>query len=898
MSRPWLLCLLLLLLPFTAARAQDVWVAGAVTSQWGVNCAIVGQPRGEVMLQSFSNWLRRTDRSAPQTGDVSYVALVMSVPGLNCDANSAVAVEPELHLPPGATLAISATTPVRCYHRVGSGSGNPVAFSGTQLGILGAGNVRVGPRCPDGQGGGQGMPFQIGAVQGSQGGLSLGLQVLVRSTRLEVQVPLRFARALNPAVDRVRFSTTGLTSLGTGWNPNTGLLTGSATANSDVGIDVPYRPLFTSLLAGGIGAASAMVSGEVAHFFTAGTVFVDHGPTAAYGNSINAGNMPASAQAAMVTSTLTGLPAMSTVHWRLRLVTALGTFTSADQVFSTTPAAAVQLTVARAGSGSGTVTSTPAGISCGAVCTAGFAAGTAVNLAASPAAGSVFAGWSGACSGLGACVVTLSAARSVTATFAPAPTSFPLDVAVFGTGTGSVGSQPAGVNCGTTCTAQFPAGSRVTLTALPSAQSAFLRWSGPCAGNIGGPVCTVTMDQARSVGAQFSTALSFGSLVLETQGLPAGAVASLRIEGPGGFEMRRTLPAGVGQSLSDLLVGTYTMAAASVVVGGTTYNPSPALQSFALGPGSTTARVLFAPAAAGSQVLNVALAGAGSGSVTSTPAGITCGSACSTALASGAHVLLDASAAAGSAFSGWTGDCQGAASCRVTMSAARSVTAHFGQAAPSMAVARSPNSPADALHSKGQANVPVLAFTINPSQATLLQQLVFQAGGTGRDELDLLAVRLYADTNGNGLIDAGEPQLASGRPTVNDGAVTLQLSTPRQLNTGVQSFVVALDLNTTIALAPSPEDIRLVGANTHVAWALAPLLPLVPLPLLALCLRQRRRLRGGVLLLALATSACSLGPNVLVVTRTYQLTLTAVGASGMPVVTGLPLAGATIRVLP
>jgi hypothetical protein len=898
MSRPWPLCLLLLLLPFTEARAQDEWVPGTITSQWGVNCAIVGQTRGEVMLQSASSWLRRVDLSAPQTGDVSYVSLVMSVPGLNCDANSAVAVEPELHLPPGATLAISANTPVRCYHRVGNGTGTPTAFSGTQLGITGAGNVRVGPRCPDGLGGGLGTPFQVGALQGSQGGRSLGPQVLVRSTLLEVQVPLRFARALNPAVDRVRFSTTGLTPLGTGWNSSTGMLTGSATANPDVGIGVPYRPLFNSLVAGGISAGGANVSGAVSHFFTAGTVFVDHGPTAAYGNSINAGSVPATAEAATASVPLTGLPAASTVHWRLRLVTALGTFISADQVFSTTPAAAVPLTVARAGSGSGTVTSTPAGISCGAVCSAGFAAGTAVNLAASPAAGSVFAGWGGACSGLGACVVTLSAARTVSATFAPAPTSFPLDVTVFGTGTGSVGSQPAGVNCGTTCTAQFPTGSRVTLTALPSAQSAFLRWSGPCAGIIGGPVCTVTMDQARSVGAQFGTALSFGSLVLETQGLPAGAVASLRIEGPGGLEMRRALPAGVGQSLSDLVVGSYTMAAASVVFGGTTYNPSPALQSFTLGPGTTAARVLFAPAAAGSQALNVALAGAGSGSVTSTPAGITCGTACSATLASGAHVILDASAAAGSAFSGWTGHCQGTASCRVTMSAARSVTAHFGQAAPSMAVARSANSPADALQFKGQANVPVVAFTINPSQATLLQQVVLQSGGTGRDELDLLAVRLYADTNGNGLIDAGEPQLASGRPTVDDGAVTLQLSTPRQLNPGVQSFVAALDLNTTIAAAPRPTDTWLAGASPHVAWALVPLMPLMPLPLLALCLRQRRRLRWGVLLLALATSACNLGPNVLVLTRTYQLTLTAVGASGMPVVTGLPLAGATIRVVP
>ena len=73
------------------------------------------------------------------------------------------------------------------------------------------------------------------------------------------------------------------------------------------------------------------------------------------------------------------------------------------------------LTVTR--SGSGTVTSSPAGISCGATCTASFSSGTAVTLTATPAAGSTFGGWSGACSGTGACQVTMSAARAVTATF-------------------------------------------------------------------------------------------------------------------------------------------------------------------------------------------------------------------------------------------------------------------------------------------------------------------------------------------------------------------------------------------------------------------------------------------------------------------------------------------------
>jgi uncharacterized repeat protein (TIGR02543 family) len=75
------------------------------------------------------------------------------------------------------------------------------------------------------------------------------------------------------------------------------------------------------------------------------------------------------------------------------------------------------LGVTKSGTGSGTVASNPSGISCGAACSASFASGTSVTLSATPASGSTFEGWAGACTGTGACVTTMSAARSVTATF-------------------------------------------------------------------------------------------------------------------------------------------------------------------------------------------------------------------------------------------------------------------------------------------------------------------------------------------------------------------------------------------------------------------------------------------------------------------------------------------------
>ena len=70
------------------------------------------------------------------------------------------------------------------------------------------------------------------------------------------------------------------------------------------------------------------------------------------------------------------------------------------------------LTVTRAGTGTGGVSSSPAGIDCGADCSEIYDSGTVVTLTAAASAGSTFAGWSGACSGSGACVVTMAPPRT------------------------------------------------------------------------------------------------------------------------------------------------------------------------------------------------------------------------------------------------------------------------------------------------------------------------------------------------------------------------------------------------------------------------------------------------------------------------------------------------------
>lgn len=79
------------------------------------------------------------------------------------------------------------------------------------------------------------------------------------------------------------------------------------------------------------------------------------------------------------------------------------------------------LKVAREGEGQGGVTSTPAGIDCGTDCVQTFPANSSVQLVAEPDAGSVFAGWSGDCTGTDPCVLTMDGPKTVHATFSPAP---------------------------------------------------------------------------------------------------------------------------------------------------------------------------------------------------------------------------------------------------------------------------------------------------------------------------------------------------------------------------------------------------------------------------------------------------------------------------------------------
>ena len=178
-----------------------------------------------------------------------------------------------------------------------------------------------------------------------------------------------------------------------------------------------------------------------------------------------------------------------------------------DQTVTATFALRPALAVTRSGGGTGTVTSNSMGIDCGADCSEYYAAATTVTLTAAAAADSTFIGWTGACTGTGACQLTVDQVRNVNAQFELRRT---LTLARNGNGAGSVTSSPAGIDCGADCTETYDANTVVRLTAAPAAASAFNGWSGGgCSGSA--LTCDVTMNDVQTVTAAFRSTASSSS---------------------------------------------------------------------------------------------------------------------------------------------------------------------------------------------------------------------------------------------------------------------------------------------------------------------------------------------------------------------------------------------------
>ena len=885
-----------------AASAQSTqWISGSITQMSGTNCSIIGNSYTEPMLNGVASYLRFTDSSAPKTGDSTYVSVLMTVPGLNCNPDSSVAVIPALVLPQGASLNITAQTPVRCFYKI-----NNLAFTqftGTQIGGFsqqGTG-FRVGPICPDGQGGGVGTPFQIGP-SGTYGGLALGIQYLPRTSWLEIQVPIKFEKELLGAGgpnggDKLKyiFDTVGL-------SPNP--------ASAETFINVPYRAVINyPTPATSITASSAQLNAELFSYFKGGTAFFDYGTTTAYGSSVSQ-NIASTLLGYNVFNDVTGLTPGTTYNYRLRYVTASGTFTGANRTFTTSAAQNQTLTVTKSGTGTGTVSSNPAGINCGATCSASFTASSSVTLTATPTSGSSFAGWSGGvCTGTGACVVAMNATQSVTASFTAAPPP-------------QVGSLTLTVN-------GLPAGSSATLGLTGpggfSSSPTLLTGTGQNLSDIAVGSYAVTAPNVTVVNAVYTPNAPFQSatvtaggnatinvvysavapqtfaLTVSKAGTGSGGVSST----PAGLACGATCTANFASGSSVTLTAAPLSGSSFTGWGGACSGSGSTCTVTMSAAQNVTASFATTPPAPTNFALTVTKSGTGTGSISSNPGGIACGATCVANFGQASSVTLTATPASGSSFAGWGGACSGSGACVVTMSAAQGVTATLTLNAPTPPAPPSPpappappaappaslgkpvTSPASLNANKGSSNVGALALElgVGSSSTVTLQALSLSASGTGNDLLDITGVKVYVDANGNGVVDAGETALAQGTFNGNDGAVALNLASPRVFAANSNTkLLVTLDFNSSLAQTSFKLALGSAALVLLLGW------------------RSKKRLAVvGLLALTVTINACRTEPVIPPTgSSTYAVSLTGISlkdSSGANIsVSSLPIAGTTITV--
>ena len=206
------------------------------------------------------------------------------------------------------------------------------------------------------------------------------------------------------------------------------------------------------------------------------------------------------------------------------------------------PAAATvsrTVTITGIGTGSGVVTSSPAGINCAITagvaaatgCKAGFADGSIVTLTAVPKAGHSFERWYGSCSGRSTCRLTMTADRATQVRFLKGPFTVGISGGSSGAGSGTVKTQagltPA-INCtitngtaaATGCSGVYAAYTAITLTATPAAGFVFTGWGTPCSGT---GTCQYAAIKTRTISATFAPA---GSSTAATKGKWGAAFAT------------------------------------------------------------------------------------------------------------------------------------------------------------------------------------------------------------------------------------------------------------------------------------------------------------------------------------------------------------------------------------
>jgi hypothetical protein len=306
--------------------------------------------------------------------------------------------------------------------------------------------------------------------------------------------------------------------------------------------------------------------------------------------------------------------------------------------------------------GAGTIASSDADIKCGATCIHLYPKGSAVKLTATAGAGAAFTQWLGACAGQSnPCTVTVSRYTAVSADF-----SSPVTVSVAGSGT--VTSNPTGINCpAASCAATFPARSVVTLTATPAKEIAFNGWGGACSGTAA--TCSLTINAGNFATAQFggpstlSVALS-GTGSAQIASSPAGIScgSTCKASFPPGTVVKLTAAVSSNSYLQNWGVSGCPASESTCSI---TLNAD------------TSIAVTVQPKVS----ISIALSGTGSAQFTSSPAGITCPSTCEAAFPPGTVVKLSAAVASNSYLQNWgVSDCTPSGStCSITLNADTSI---------------------------------------------------------------------------------------------------------------------------------------------------------------------------------------------------------------------------------
>lgn len=326
------------------------------------------------------------------------------------------------------------------------------------------------------------------------------------------------------------------------------------------------------------------------------------------------------------------------------------------------------LSVSKSGTGGGTVTSSPSGIDCGSDCSQPYVSGTSVTLTPLPDSGSTFVGWSGACSGTGACAVLMSASKSVTAAFNTArgtygnngnpwaissSSTIRLQAENYDTGGEGVAYHDTDVsNQG----GRYRTGDGVDIEATSDAGGG---------DDVGWVAAGEWLEYTVNVAQAGSYDLNL-RVARQPVGNSAVSVALGGVNKTGDLVVPST---GGWQTWADVTKTGVSLSAGQQV-----------LRIAMVGDLFNVNWIEIAPSP--SFTLSVTRSGTGGGTVTSLPAGINCGSDCSEPYVSGTIVTLTPLAASGSIFAGWSGACSGTGACTVTMSASRSVTARFLVATP------------------------------------------------------------------------------------------------------------------------------------------------------------------------------------------------------------------------